>query len=154
MCNRSNGNQIAAAGCDPACSAGEQSFDLLFSYLSPCWCVCVVLLAHHLPFKTSQCAKHHRTSHCVLIPHWSAIFWIEHVWLVFLNLLLLILFEPLFSNGPFFPADKICLPKKWTLVQQLARQQLALAVQWGCKDYYDDIGKRQHFQRHFIEWFC
>ena len=24
-----------------------------------------------------------------------------------------------------------------------ARQQLALAVQWGCKDYYDDIGKRQ-----------
>lgn len=92
--------------------------------------------------KTSQCAKHHRTSHCVLIPHWSAIFWIEHVWLVFLNLLLLILFEPLFSNGPFFQADKICLPKKWTLVG-LARQQLALAVQWGCKDYYDDIGKRQ-----------
>ena len=26
-----------------------------------------------------------------------------------------------------------------------ARQQLALAVQWGCKDYYDDIGKRQGF---------
>ena len=26
---------------------------------------------------------------------------------------------------------------------QYARQQLALAVQWGCKDYYDDIGKRQ-----------
>jgi hypothetical protein len=23
-----------------------------------------------------------------------------------------------------------------------ARQQLALAVQWGCKDYYDALGRR------------
>ena len=139
-------------------------------------CLCGVA-GHHLPFKTSQCAKHHRTSHCVLISHWSAIFWIEHVWLVFLSLLLLILFELLFSNGRW-TADKICLPKcglvcsggnnqksvtiwlrdvqkhgKLLTNSSHARQQLALAVQWGCKDYYDDIGKRQATHWTFYWWF-